>query len=165
MIIFADSGFIMGSILEELSKKTINFRKEIKPDSKLKTLLRESYDLIIFINNLNEFEIRRKISREFHCDNLEAKRIFDKVLDSFPSLSKLRKMDIKITSKLINWMLSNSLDFRDGLLIASAQKLEIPFVTSEKKKLEYFKKAYSGVMSRKEFIEKLEKYRITGNWV
>jgi predicted nucleic acid-binding protein len=47
-------------------------------------------------------------------------------------------------------MLSNNLDFQDGLLIATAQRLKVPFVTSERK-AENWKKTYEGVKSITEF--------------
>ena len=62
----------------------------------------------------------------------------------------------QINPSLINWMLRYRLDFADGLLINIAQRLQLPFITSERK-AEKWKEAYEGVMSQEDFWRILEK--------
>ena len=73
------------------------------------------------------------------------------------NIKKIEVPAIKINNSLIKWMLENNLRFKDGLLIDIAQRLNLPFITSEKNARDW-KKSYEGVMSQEEFWRELEKY-------
>ena len=52
-------------------------------------------------------------------------------------------------------MLKHRLTLNDGLLINIAQRMEVPFITSERK-AEKWKEAYSGIMSQEDFWKEMK---------
>lgn len=119
--------------------------------------LSELKGIKLCICEINEFEIKSKLRKEYSIPLNRVYHIYDEVMDKLKHIIKIKIDLVKFTPELTKWMLANDLDFKDALLINIAQLLQIPFVTSERR-ADRWKNAYDGVMSDREFWSKLEKY-------
>ena len=151
-----DTCFIEGTILKHIERDTWNIKIKDDFNERLRRLNRQ--DIILLINEINEFEIKSKLMRQFSLSLNKANFIYDNAMILLKNISKAEIKDIKLTPRLINWMLVYGLDFKDGLLISIAERLELPFVTSERN-AEKWKNAYSGVLKERDFWDLLEKDR------
>jgi len=114
------------------------------------------YKCILLINDINVYEIKNKLLREFNVPYWKLEDVYSSAMTKFENIIYMPIGEIKITPALVNWMLKHKLTLKDGLLINIAQRLKIPFVTSERKS-EKWKQAYKGVMSQNEFWNELRK--------
>ena len=120
-----DTCFIQGTILKQIEKKNI-WKVKIKDDFGERLKRFQDSKCLLFINEINEFEMKNKLLKSYNISLPKAKDIFDKSITLLRVVRKFQIKEIRITSDLIHWMLKNELDFKDGLLISIAQKLEIP---------------------------------------
>lgn len=148
-----DTCFIEGTFLKLIEKES--WRIRIKEDRRLKEL--NESNCLLLINDLNVYEIKNSL-KKFNVPINRINQLYEEGRRILKCVKKIEAPAIKINNSLIIWMLENDLDFRDGLLINIAQKLELPFITSEKNAIKW-KKAYEGVMSQEDFWKELEKYR------
>jgi len=146
-----DTNFIEGTVLKIIEKES--WKIEIKDDSRLKLL--NECDCLIFVNDINIYEIKSKLLKDFNIPFDRLDEIYNSAMSYFVNIKRMKVEDIKISPPLINWMLKHRLGLKDGLLIDIAQKIELPFVTSERRAKEW-KKAYSGIMSQEEFWSKIK---------
>tara|TARA_Y100000310_G_scaffold318836_1_gene373352 strand:- start:593 stop:1105 length:513 start_codon:yes stop_codon:yes gene_type:complete len=151
---FVDTSFVEGTFLKLIEKD--HWRITIKDDRRLREL--NEPNCLLLINDLNVYEIKNKLIKTFNIPFSKIDKLYDEGMRVFKNIKKIEPPVVKINNSLINWMLENNLQFRDGLLIDIAQKFNLPFITSEKN-ARAWKEAYVGVMSQKEFWDKLEKYR------
>ena len=128
---------------------------KIKEDRRLREL--SEANCILLISDLNIYEIKCKLMKEFNIPLSKVNQLYDEGIRVFKIIKKIESPIIKINNTLIKWMLENNLEFKDGILIDIAQKLNIPFITSEKN-AKTWKSAYNGVKSQKEFWGELKKY-------
>ena len=150
---FIDTSFIVGTFLKLIEKD--NWRVVIKEDRRLREL--NEPNCLLLINDLNVYEIKSKLIRNYNVPFSKIDQLYDEGIRVFRNIKKIEPPIIKINNSLINWMLENDLDFKDGILIDIAQKFKLPFITSERN-ARTWKKAYDGVMSQKEFWNKLKEY-------
>jgi|GEM_PF-4645290 len=143
-----DTCFIEGTVLKHIEKSSWKIKIKDDFNERLKNFL--NINCILLINEINEFEIKNKLLKDYSISMIQAKSIFDRSIDMLKVVKKIQIKEIRITSDLIHWMLKNRLSFQDGLLISIAQKLQVPFITSEKR-AENWKSAYEGVIGEKEF--------------
>ncbi len=147
-----DTCFIEGTMLKVIEKET--WKIEIKDDvgERLKSL--NEANCLLLINSINEFEIKSKLMRSFGIPFERVNGVYEEIERIFVNVKSIEIDEVRITSSLVNWMLRNRLMLRDGLLIATAKRLEVPFITSERK-ADLWKNAYEGVMDQKEFWERV----------
>lgn len=150
---FIDTSFIEGTFLKLIEKK--HWTIKIKEDRRLKEL--NEPNCLLFISNLNIYEIKRKLMKEYNVPLSKVNQLYDEGIRAFKNIKKIEPPIIKVNNALIKWMLENNLEFKDGILIDIAQKFNVPFITSENN-ARVWKGAYNGVMSQKEFWEKLKEY-------
>ena len=147
-----DTSFIEGTFLRLIEKD--HWKGTIKEDKRLRDL--NEANCLLLINDLNVYEIKNDLIKKHNVPISRVDQLYDKGIRSFRNVRRIEPPIIKVNNALINWMLENRLDFKDGVLIDIAQRLKIPFITSERKAGEW-KKAYSGVMTVEEFWDKVRK--------
>ncbi len=147
-----DTSFIEGTILKLIQKG--NWNIDIKEDKRLNEL--NSKSCLLLINDINIYEIKNKLLREFNLPLSKIDEVYRNSILKFNNIKYVSIGDIKINHPFVNWLLKHKLSLEDGLLINIAQRLELPFVTSERK-AKIWKDAYKGVMSQEEFWDELRK--------
>jgi len=146
-----DSSFIEGTFLKLIEKDGWNIK--IKEDRRLNELNKCNCQL--FINDINIYEIKNKLLSEFNIPLGRLDEFYNKFICSFANVKRINIGEIKITPNLVNWMLKHRLKLNDGLLINIAQRMEVPFITSERK-AEKWKEAYNGIMSQEDFWKEMK---------
>ena len=147
-----DTNFIEGTVLRNIEKGS--WKIKIKDNQRLKAL--NDCNCLLFINDINVYEIKNKLLKDFSVPFTKLDEIYNSALCVFTKIKVIRIGEIKINPSLVNWMLKHKLALVDGLLIDIAQKVELPFVTSERKAKEW-KKAYEGIMTQDEFWKVIRK--------
>lgn len=106
-----------------------------------------------FTSIITPYEFIRRLSKDEGINHEQARGIYNEILSDFKISEIVPGDEDNITPALMNKFLKCDLDFADGMQIHIASRRQIPFLTSENKKLENMKRFYEKTISVKDILK------------